>query len=112
MGDEDAYGNRNPYYNDEPDLQSRCVYAPGRQSPDTEDDFEDGHPYLTRTALTLYFPKTLDADLRGAQVEVHPEDDAPLSAMRFSVVGDPISYPRANTPGDYSWAVEAVVFDG
>ena len=45
-------------------------------------------------------------------MEVHPEDDAALSAMRFSVVGDPISYPRANTPGDYSWAVEAVVFDG
>ena len=28
------------------------------------------------------------------------------------VMGDPISYPRANTPGDYSWAVEAVSFDG
>ena len=109
---EDAYGNATPTYSEQPDITTRCVYAPGWQRQDTSDEFDDGQPYLVRTALTVYLPKSLSADMRGALVEVRPADDRALWGRRFSVVGDPISYPRANTPGDYSWAVEAVSFDG
>jgi hypothetical protein len=32
--------------------------------------------------------------------------------MRFKVVGQPVSYQRENTPGDYSWCVEGVAYLG
>lgn len=107
-GMRDAYGNENPTYATEPSITTTCCYAPGGSSPDTDDDFEDGRPHGTELRLTFFLPKTLDADLRSARIACHPEDDAALSGMQFDVVGDPRSYMRTATPGDYSWVVEGV----
>lgn len=111
-GEVDDYGNRVPTYETEPDIRTWCCYAPGDRRPDTEDSIEDGRPHGTSVALTLFFPKDMDADLRLALVTVHSPSDSALSAKRFSVVGEPYSYPRENTPGDYSWCVGVVRFDG
>ena len=111
-GQRDAYGNSAPTYYVEPDIETRCCYAPGYRRPDTEDDIEDGRPHGARVAMTLFFKKELDADLREAVVALYPPDDRALSGKRFMVRGEPYSYPRENTPGDYSWCVEVVRFDG
>lgn len=107
-GDPDAYGNQNPTYAEEPSITTTCCYAPGYARPDTSDDYEEDRPHGTETRLTFYLPKTLDADLRAARIACHPSDDASLAGRRFEVVGDPHSYMRGNTPGDYSWCVEGV----
>ena len=111
-GDPDEYNNVVPTYGVEADVETRCCYAPGNQRPNTADDIEEGRPYGDRATVTFYLPKTLDADLRGALIACYPTDDATVSGRLFSVVGEPYSYSRANTPGDYSWCVEAVRFDG
>lgn len=108
----DAYGNSSPTYYLEPDLRTECCYAPGDRRPDTADDIEDGRPYGAEVALTLFFKKSLDTDLRHAVVELYPPTDKALSGQRFEVVGEPYSYPRENTPGDYSWCVKVVRFYG
>lgn len=110
--EDDEYGNSNPTYLFDPDIETTCVYAPGERRPDTSDDIEDGRPRGVRVAMTFYLPKTLDADLRDALISCLPPDDAALSTRRFKVVGDPVSYPRNNTPGDYSWCVEGVAYLG
>lgn len=107
-GEEDAYGNSVPTYGEEPDLETMCVYAPGRSKPDTSDDIEEGRPYGVTDIVTFYLPKALDADLRGARIACFPTDDQRMSGRVFDVVGSPMSYMRANTPGDYSWSVEGV----
>lgn len=109
---EDAYGNQVPYHADEPDIVTECCYAPGGSKPDTADDVEDGRPWGDEVRMTFYLPKTLQADLRGALIQAVPADDASVASMRFSVVGNPTSYMRDATPGDMSWAVEGVRFDG
>lgn len=112
LGDEDAYGNRVPTYDEQPDIETECCYAPGRSRPITSDDIEEGRPWGDQLTMTFYLPKTLQADLRGAQIQALPADDAAVASMRFSVVGNPTSYMRDATPGDMSWAVEGVRFDG
>ena len=112
FGEPDGYGNPLPEYSDSPDMETTCVYAPGTSEPETLDDFEDGRPHGASVTMTFFLPKTLDADLRGALIACHPSDDAALSALRFRVVGEPFSYPRANTPGDYSWRVSGVTYLG
>lgn len=109
---EDEYGNRVPYHSEQPDIETECCYAPGRSKPDTADDIEPGRPWGDEVHMTFYLPKTLQADLRGALIQAVPADDAAVAAMRFSVVGNPTSYMRAATPGDMSWSVEGVRFDG
>ena len=111
-GGPDGYGNPQVDYSDSPDIEATCCYAPGSYTTNTANDIEDGRPHGVRVSMTFYLPKTLDADLRGALIACHPSDDATLSALRFRVVGEPFSYPRANTPGDYSWALEAVTYLG
>ena len=111
-GGPDDYGNQTVTYGTAPDIETRCCYAPGRSKPDTSDDIEDGRPQGAKVTMTFYLPKTVDADLRGAVIAAFPPDDQTLSGMRFKVVGEPYSYPRMNTPGDYSWSVEGVRFDG
>lgn len=108
--DPDAYGNRTAAYADEPDWRGLCCYAPGRRTnqADTADDIEDGRPHGDTALLTVYLPKSFSHQLRGALVAVYPDDDQVVSGRRFAVVGSPYSYPRADTPGDYSWEVEAV----
>ena len=112
LGEKDSYGNVAVTYATDPDIQTRCCYAPGRSRADTEDDIEDGRPHGATATMTFYLPKTVDADLRGAIIAVTPADDATLSGRKFDVVGEPYSYPRMNTPGDYSWAVEGVAHLG
>jgi hypothetical protein len=113
QGEEDAWGNADDTYADEADIETSCCYSPGQaKKPDTENDIEDGRPHGARVAMTFYLPKTLDADLRDALIECYPPDDSHLSGKRFKVVGEPYSYPRANTPGNYSWCVEAVAYLG
>ncbi len=108
----DAYNNEVASYGEEPDIVTTCCYAPGGSRPDTSDDIEDGRPYGTSSVVTFYLPKTLDADLRGAHIACHPDDDPRIAGCVFEVVGQPYSYMRANTPGDYSWAVEGAEFLG
>lgn len=62
--------------------------------------------------MTFYLPKTVSADLRDALIACYPPDDAILSGKVFKVIGEPHSYPRANTPGDYSWCLEGVTHLG
>ena len=108
----DAYGNEVVDYGEFPDLATRCVYAPGEGLPDTENDIEDGRPHGARVSMTFFLPKTVVADLRGALIACYPPDDGALSGRKFKVVGEPYSYPRANTPGDYSWRVSGVTYLG
>ena len=108
QGEPDEWGNVPTHYETDPDIGTTCCYAPGSSMPSTSDDIEDGRPHGARVAMTFYLPKTVDADLRGALIACCPPDDQVLFARKFKVVGEPYSYPRANTPGDYSWCVEAV----
>lgn len=108
----DEYGNQTPYFDAAPDIETECCYAPGRSKPDTEDDIELGRPWGDQLAMTFYLPKTLQADLRGARIQALPPNDASVASMTFSVVGNPTSYMREATPGDMSWSVEGVRFDG
>ena len=111
-GSKDSWGNESVYYNEEPDIVTRCLYAPGTSKPATADDIEDGRPYGDRVSMTFYLPKELDEDLRDALIACCPPADQTLFARKFKVVGDPVSYMRENTPGDYSWCVEAVDYLG
>lgn len=111
-GEKDAYGNQSVTYPEEPSVTTTCCYAPGYSQPNTADEIEQGHPHGDRVSYLFFLPKTVTADLRGARISCAPPDDAVLSGRLFDVVGEPTSYPRADTPGDYSWCVEAVAHDG
>lgn len=108
----DAYGNEVTTYAEHADIETRCAYAPGGSEPNTQADIEDGRPHGASVSMTFFLPKALDADMREALIACYPPDDATLSGRKFKVVGNPYSYPRANTPGDYSWCVEGVRFLG
>lgn len=108
----DEWNNVNVEYSDEPDIVTTCVYAPGTYFPNTYNDIEDGRPTGVRAELTFFFKKSLDCDMRGALISCSPPGDATLASKRFKVVGTPFSFPRQDTPGDYSWCVEAVTFLG
>lgn len=111
-GEPDEYGSRQADYTEAPDIETTCVYAPGTSEPETGDDFEDGRPHGASVTMTFFLPKTLDANLREALVACYPPDDITLSGLKFRVVGEPFSYSRANTPGDYSWRVSGVTYLG
>lgn len=111
-GEPDGWNNVPTSYATEPDITTTCCYAPGSQRPDTSDDVDDGRPHGDRVAMTFYLPKAVDADLRDALIACYPPDDSALSGRRFKVVGEPFSYPRRDTPGDYSWCIEGVAYLG
>lgn len=111
-GGRDAYGNEVVTWSEEPDVVTECSYAPGYRYADTDDDVEDWRPHGDVETMTFFMPKSLDAGLRGALVRALPPDDRHVAARRYMVVGDPHSYMRDATPGDMSWAVRAVRFDG
>lgn len=104
----DMYGNTRPSYGEEPDIETTCCYAPGRSSPMTSDDIEDGRPDGDEERMLFFLPKGLSADLRGARMAAMPPDDPYVASVRYAVEGEPRSYPRMNTPGDYSWCVTGV----
>lgn len=111
-GEQDDWRNEPVSYADDADIETTCCYAPGTVRPDTSDDIEDGRPHGARVSMTFFLPKTVDADLRDALIACFPSDDSSLYGKRFQIVGQPFSYQRANTPGDYSWAVEGVAYLG
>ena len=109
---QDSYGNEQVTYSEHPDVVTECAYAPGYRSPDTAADIEDARPQGVTTTMTVFLPKTLNVDLRGALLSIVAPDDAALGKKRFAVVGEPHSYMRSATPGQFSWAVEVVAHDG
>lgn len=111
-GSPDEWNNAPVEYSEIPDIETLCLYTPGASKPDTADDIEDGRPHGASIAMTFYLPKTVDADLRGAVIACYPPTDQTLFAKRWQVVGNPVSYMRENTPGDYSWCVEGVAYLG
>lgn len=111
-GAEDGYGNVYPTYAEDADVTTTCCYAPGYSRPTTSDKIEQGAPCADEVDMIFFLPKTVEADLRGALIQCYPSDDPVLASERYAVVGEPHSYPRADTPGDYSWYVEGVRFDG
>lgn len=110
QGAPDPYGNQAVEYRESADYATSCLYAPGWSTPNTADDLEEGRPHGDRVRLTVYLPKSFSPteSLRDALLTIVPSDDPSMARHRWRVVGDPISYPRPNTPGDYSWAVEVV----
>lgn len=111
-GTEDAYGNVTYEYATKADIETTCCYAPGYARADTSDEFDNDHPHGDMVRVIFFLPKTVTADLRGARIECYPTDDTAMSGKQFCVVGDPKSYMRAATPGDYSWYVEGVAHLG
>ena len=111
-GEPDQWNNAPTEYGTEPDIVTESCYAPGTSKPSTSDDIEDGRPHGARGAMTFYLPKDLDADLREAIIACYPPDDSTLNGKKFVIVGEPYSYSKANTPGDYSWCVEGVAYLG
>lgn len=111
-GEPDAYNNSYPEYAEEPDITTTCCYAPGYARAETSDEREQGAPFADGVRMMFFLPKTLDADLRSARIACVPPDDESLAALTFDIVGEPYSYPRAATPGDYSWMVEGVAHLG
>jgi len=108
----DAYGNTGVTYADVPDITTFCCYAPGNAKPDTQDDIEVGRPYGANVAVTFYLPKNVTEDLRDALISCADVTDPVISGRRFKVVGEPHSYMRDNTPGDYSIVVDGVEYLG
>ena len=109
----DAYGNVNLSYSEWPSWRGACVYSPSRtRYEQTSSDFEEGRPHGANVTLTVYLPKTFSLPMHGARIAVYPKDDPYLYGKVFDVDGEPYSYMRSNTPGDYSWQVEAVSHDG
>ena len=110
---EDAYGNKNVYYADDPDIVTECVYAFGWTENDgSSKDIEEGRPYGVDSEMSFFLKKSVDADLRRAKIAAYPSDDSTMSGREWLVLDYPMSKMRANTPGDYSWFVRAVAFDG
>jgi hypothetical protein len=94
----DRLGITEPAYAD-PVNVANVVIAPG----DTE-DMDVRHPDGVEVAYTLHFPKTFDADLRGALVTFWGET--------FRVVGAPSHYMRENVRGPWYMPVGVERFDG
>lgn len=103
----DDYGNPAVSFDPLDKVETLACYSPAN----TADEFADGRPHAAELSLTLYLPKSFSADIRGAKVELETGDPV-IDALSFMVEGVPISYDRAATPGDYSWAVQVVEYVG
>lgn len=104
----DAYGNQIITYPVKPDWEGLCVYSPANSYyPRTRDEIEEGRPYGDEVRICVFLPKTFSLDIREGIVAVYPADDAIISGKKWKVIGQPLSFSRANTPGDYSWFLEA-----
>lgn len=107
FGSEDAFGNRLPIYDPADAIETECCYAPAG----TNDAIENGRPYAAEVRLTLYLPKAFSADIRDAKVTLATSDPI-VDSRTYKVAGSPMSYMREATPGDFSWVVQVVDFDG
>ncbi len=73
-------------------------------APGATDDLGVSRPEGVSVALTLHFPKSYTASLRGCRVRVRE--------AVYSVVGDPQPYASENTPGLYNRPVEVEATHG
>lgn len=103
----DEYGNQVASYSESSTVTTMGSYAP--KNP--EEDIEEERPHGRIVRLRLYLPKTFDADITGAKVTLESGDSV-IDAGEYQVIGEPVSYMRAATPGDMSWYVEVADFDG
>jgi len=76
-------------------------------APGSTEDLEASRPDGVTVDLTVHFPKTWTASLRGCEIELQ----APY-AGRYRVIGDPHPYMDGNTPTTWHMPVEVVRADG
>lgn len=79
---------------------ANVVVTPGA----TSDVLDSTRPDGTRVALTLGFPKTFTASLRGCRVSVR--------GKKYAVIGDPQPLTAENVPGSLNRTVEVEAVDG
>lgn len=83
-----------------PTTVDNVLVAPGGTSDVTDTDRPSG----TRVDVTLCFPKTFSARLRGCRVQV--------DGRTYEVVGDPVPNMAGNCPTQWWYTAEAVAVDG
>lgn len=76
-------------------------------APASTSDFEADRPEGYRVDLTVHFPKTYTASLRGCFIDL----PSPWPS-RVRVIGDPQPYQPELTPGQWNRAADCVVADG
>ena len=76
------------------------LVAPGS----TADVIESDRPHGTRADVTLGFPMTFSARLRGCRVEV--------GERTYDVIGDPVPNMAENCPTQWWYTAEGVLVDG
>lgn len=76
-------------------------------APDETSNMVASRPDGTSTVLTLHFPKTYTASLRGCSVEL----PAPWGGT-YRVIGDPMPYMEENTPTPWNRPVRVEVAHG
>ena len=81
-------------------IVANVVVTPGA----TSDVLDSTRPDGTRVALTLGFPKTFTAPLRGCRVLVR--------GIECAVIGDPQPYTPDNVPGVWNYTAEVERVDG
>ena len=86
----------------EREVVDNVLVAPGDT---TESDAS--RPNSVTAALTLHFPKSYAASLRGCEVEL----PAPWGGT-YRVIGDPMPYMSENTPGQWNRPVSVEVAHG
>ena len=97
----DSFGNEQPAWDKAQDVTNVLV-VPGKC-----EELDATRPEGVRVALTLHFPKSWTSDLRGAKVTLTGR-----YAGTYLVIGDPIPYMDANTPGAWNMPVEVEAVDG
>ncbi len=65
---------------------------------------DSGRPEGDEVSLTLHFPKSFAASLRGCRVA--------LRGRAFEVMGDPVALTAANVPGKWNRAVPVRLVEG
>lgn len=84
----------------EPATVGNVIVAPGSTADVTDSD----RPHGTRADVTLGFPKTFSARLRGCRVEV--------GERTYEVIGDPVPNMAENCPTEWWYTAEGVLVDG
>lgn len=79
-------------------------------SPLSGEDLETSRPEGVNVALTLHFPKSFTASLKGCEVAL-PAPWA-LAHGRYRVIGDPMPYIDANVPNAWNRPVNVEAVHG
>lgn len=97
----DRFGNAVPGAPATETVDGVLVEAP------TVDDMEAARPYGMTASVVVHFPKSYAAPLAGCSVRLGGAWEGD-----YAVVGDPMPYMDANTPGAWNRRVVAGVADG